>query len=557
MQRLRRPTRTRRCLTLELLEDRTTPSLIATQVLPLIVPPPVIQVPPLDWPAPTVDTVAVVAPSLSDSSPTPQQITLTDTISGAPTGGTVNFSVAGVGAVNNVPVVNGVAQVVFTIPVGTPNTAGGTVTATYSGTTGFAGSTSVGGGNGTLTFCMDNASTLLGTTLQSFAVLAGSTVTNTGSTVIVGNVGVGPGSSVTGFPPGSVIAPSTIHINDGPASLAQVQLTTAYTTILSEVGGFINLTGQDLGGLTLTPGRYHFDTSAQLTGTLMLDDQNNPTARFDFQIGSSLTTASNSAILFINGGADNVYWQVGSSATLGSTTVFAGNILANSSITLITNASIACGRALAQTGGVTLDTNFIDPGPGPSRRRAVNRARVYGPSGASAAGAGFDTPNFSWNSVAGASNYYLWVTDTTTGVAVLQVPNVNGNVWTPSAAQALTPGHSFTWWVAAVGGNGTRGPWSNGQNFSLAALATPVPAGPSGTGAAGVGFDTPTFSWTSSVGTTRSYLWVTDTTTGKVVIQIPNATGNAWTTGTAQALTPGHNYTWWVAATSTNGSQGH
>ncbi len=123
--------------------------------------------------------------------------------------------------------------------------------------------------------------------------------------------------------------------------------------------------------------------------------------------------------------------------------------------------------------------------------------------------------------------------------------------------QALTPGHSFTWWVAAVGGNGTRGPWSNGQNFSLAALATPVPAGPSGTGAAGVGFDTPTFSWTSSVGTTRSYLWVTDTTTGKVVIQIPNATGNAWTTGTAQALTPGHNYTWWVAATSTNGSQGH
>ncbi len=270
---------------------------------------------------------------------------------------------AGVGAVNNVPVVNGVAQVVFTIPVGTPNTAGGTVTATYSGTTGFAGSTSVGGGNGTLTFCMDNASTLLGTTLQSFAVLAGSTVTNTGSTVIVGNVGVGPGSSVTGFPPGSVIAPSTIHINDGPASLAQVQLTTAYTTILSEVGGFINLTGQDLGGLTLTPGRYHFDTSAQLTGTLMLDDQNNPTARFDFQIGSSLTTASNSAILFINGGADNVYWQVGSSATLGSTTVFAGNILANSSITLITNASIACGRALAQTGAVTLDTNFIDPAP--------------------------------------------------------------------------------------------------------------------------------------------------------------------------------------------------
>jgi type VI secretion system secreted protein VgrG len=269
--------------------------------------------------------------------------------------------VAGVGTVTNVPVVNGVAQVGFTIPVGTPNTAGGTVTATYTGTTGFAGSTSSGAGNGTLTFCMDGASTLLGTTLETFAVLAGSTVTNTGPSVIVGNVGVSPGGAITGFPPGSVTG-GTIHSNDAVAIQAQSDLTTAFNS-LAGATPFTDLTGQDLGGLTLTPGVYHFANSAQLTGTLTLNDQNDPAAIFIFQIGSTLTTASSSRVQFINGGADNVYWQVGSSATLGSSTVFAGNILAEASITLITDASIACGRALARTGAVTLDTNFIDPAP--------------------------------------------------------------------------------------------------------------------------------------------------------------------------------------------------
>jgi Ice-binding-like len=362
--------------TLEVLEDRSMPSLIASQILPLV------------FPRATVNTVTVLAPALSASSPTPQQITLTDTISGAPTGGTVNFTIGAFHLADNVPVVNGVAQITIPIPVGTP---AGTVTATFSGTPGFTGSTSSGAGNGTLTFCAPNASTLLGTTLQSFAVLAGSTVTNTGPTVIVGNVGVSPGLAVTGFPPGIVLAPSTIHNGDAVAALAQVQLTAAYTTILGEVGGFINLTGQDLGGLTLTPGRYHFDSSAQLTGTLILNNQNDPTARYDFQIGSTLTTASGSRVVFINGGADNVYWQVGSSATLGTSTVFAGNILANTSITLNTTASIACGRALARSGAVTLDTNFIDPAPqGPtvvvpatvaiSKSPAVTRAAPQAPT---------------------------------------------------------------------------------------------------------------------------------------------------------------------------------
>jgi type VI secretion system secreted protein VgrG len=315
--------------------------------------------------APTTTAVSVIAPALTASTLTGQTVTLLANVGGGsggtPNSGTVNFNLGIFGTVNNVAVVNGVAQTTFTIPVGaaTPNTF--TVSATYGGNAGFKGSTSSGSSNGTLYFCQDAASTLLSPTLQLFAVLAGSTVTNTGTTNIFGNVGVTPGTAVTGIPPG--IVNGTIHSGplDAVGVQAQNDLTTAFTTIQTETGGFINLTGKNLGGLTLTPGRYNFDNSAQLTGTLTLNDLGNPAARFDFQIGSTLTTASSSRILFINGGADNVYWEVGSSATIGTSTVFAGNILALTSITLNTTASIACGRALARNGAVTMDTNFIDP----------------------------------------------------------------------------------------------------------------------------------------------------------------------------------------------------
>jgi hypothetical protein len=203
--------------------------------------------------------------------------------------------------------------------------------------------------------------TILGTA-DSFAVLGGQTVSNTGPSVIAGDLGVAPGSAVVGFPPGTVTPPGTIHAGDAVALQAQNDLTTAYNTIAGEART-ATLTGQDLGGLTLTPGVYFFATSAQLTGTLTLDAQGNPDARFDFQIGSTLTTASNSSVRLING-ADgcNVYWQVGSSATLGSDTEFEGNILALTSITLVTNAAIQDGRALARNGSVTLDTNNVTAG---------------------------------------------------------------------------------------------------------------------------------------------------------------------------------------------------
>jgi type VI secretion system secreted protein VgrG len=194
-------------------------------------------------------------------------------------------------------------------------------------------------------------------TADSFAVLAGSTATNTGSTVVTGDLGVAPGTAITGFPPGNVIG--TTHPNNATAQQAQLDLTTAYNEAAGQACD-TDLTGQDLGGLTLTPGVYCFPaTSAQLTGNLTLDAEGDPAALFIFQIGSTLTTASNSSVLLINSAdACNVFWQVGSSATLGTSTTFAGSILAQASITLNTNASVL-GRILAQTGAVTMDTNAI------------------------------------------------------------------------------------------------------------------------------------------------------------------------------------------------------
>jgi len=199
-----------------------------------------------------------------------------------------------------------------------------------------------------------------------FAVLGASTVTNTGPTVLTGtaalpgNLGVSPGTAITGFPPGILTGPgASIHQNDAVAIQAQIDLFTAYQNLVGRPTNF-NLTGQNLGGLTLVPGVYNFSSSAQLTGLLTLNGLGNPNSVFIFNIGSTLTTASASTIALINGAqGGNVFWRVGSSATLGTTTSFAGDILALASITLNTGARITCGAAWAHTGAVTLDTNTI------------------------------------------------------------------------------------------------------------------------------------------------------------------------------------------------------
>jgi Ice-binding-like/PEP-CTERM motif len=197
-------------------------------------------------------------------------------------------------------------------------------------------------------------------TAGSYAVLAGSTVTNTGSSVLTGNLGVWPGTAVTGFPPGMVTG-GTIHAGDAAAAKAQGDLTTAYNAAMG-LSPTATLTGKDLGNMVLTPGVYFFASSAQLTGTLTLNNLGNPNAVFVFQIGSTLTTASGSAVVFTSSLDKNVFWQVGSSATLGTTTKFEGNILALTSITLNNGASIGCGSALARNGAVTLNNNVIGGG---------------------------------------------------------------------------------------------------------------------------------------------------------------------------------------------------
>ena len=214
-----------------------------------------------------------------------------------------------------------------------------------------SGPTAGGGGNSNP---LDQ--TVLGT-VHSFAVLGATTVTNTGPTTIDGNLGVDPGLAITGFPPGLVTG-GTIHSGDGVALQAQTDTTTAYNALAGQALTS-DLTGQDLGGLTLVAGVYRFSSSAQLTGALTLDAKGDPKAVFVFQIGSTLTTASNSSVVVINSAQEcNIFWQVGSSATLGTTTAFKGSILALASITLDTGATLN-GRALARTGAVTLDSNVI------------------------------------------------------------------------------------------------------------------------------------------------------------------------------------------------------
>jgi hypothetical protein len=190
-------------------------------------------------------------------------------------------------------------------------------------------------------------------TAASYSVLGGQTVTNTGPTKLSGDLGVSPGTAITGFPPGTV--GGATHAGDAQAAKAQSDLTIAYNdaagrALTASVAG-------DLVGKTLTAGVYKSTGPLGLTGTVTLNGQGNPNAVFIFQIASTLITASASHVSLLNGAqACNVFWQVGSSATLGTTSSFKGTIMALTSIAVQTGALVQ-GRALARNGAVTLDND--------------------------------------------------------------------------------------------------------------------------------------------------------------------------------------------------------
>lgn len=240
-------------------------------------------------------------------------------------------------------------------------------------------------------------------TAANYSAVGASAITNTGPTLITGNLAISPGnaSSVTGFPPGVVTGAK--NFNDAAAIQAQTDLVTAYNDAAGATP-FTDMSGVDLGGKTLTPGVYHFSSSAQLTGTLTLDGQGSTNATYIFQIGSTLTTASASRVVLLNGaGACAVFWQVTSSATLGTTTSFQGNLIALTSITMTTGATIGVGggvnggRALARNGALTLDSNTITPPPAgctfaPAAAPSLTPGAAGSPAAAAATQAATATP---------------------------------------------------------------------------------------------------------------------------------------------------------------------
>jgi hypothetical protein len=241
----------------------------------------------------------------------------------------------------------------------------------------------------------------LGTT-DGFAVLGGSAVTNTGPSVINGDLGVSPGTAISGFPPGTVNG--AVHATDGVAGQAKSDLVTAYNDAAGRTP-VVSVAG-DLGGRTLTAGVYNATSSLGLTGAVTLDAQGDPNAVFIFQVGSALTTATDSSVSLLNGAqACNVYWQIGSSATLGTRTAFKGTIMALTSISLNDGVAVD-GRLLARNGAVTLINDTITrsqcapgtdgsggsdtdsdsgsdngtggPGSGPGLRSGGPRVRLFG-----------------------------------------------------------------------------------------------------------------------------------------------------------------------------------
>jgi hypothetical protein len=251
--------------------------------------------------------------------------------------------------VTDFTVVSG-TTITFTVPDGTPLGPNDIVVTNPDG----------GTATSPIPFTVTGACAPVPAPLATFSVLGASTVTNTGLSALSDSVGVSPGTAITGFPPG--IVGGTIQSNTADAILAQAQATTLYNFLAAQPPAF-DITGVDLSGQLLIPGVYISNSGGIALGgavPLVLDAGGDPNARFIFQSDSTLTTATGSVVTLINGAnACNVFWQVTSSATLGTISIFAGTVVATTSITATTGATIN-GRLIALNAAVTLDTNTIN-----------------------------------------------------------------------------------------------------------------------------------------------------------------------------------------------------
>jgi hypothetical protein len=284
-------------------------------------------------------------------------------------------------------------------------------------------------------------------TSANYAVLGGSTVTNTGPSILDNSLGLWPGPSISGFPPGLVLPPGTTDTTNAAAQQAQSNLTAAY---VDAAGRPLDATTTaDLANLNLQGGVYAGPSKGALglTGPLVLDGAGDPSSVFIFQTDSTLITGSGSSVTLINGAqACNVFWQVGSSATLGTGSVFVGNILALTSITVTTGVTVQ-GRALARNGAVTLDTDTFTEPSCATTLPATTTTTVAGTTATTTPGGGSGTPGTTPTGGGGGPGTPSR-NGTPGGPAGPGIPGVSGP---PRTGGGPLPSQSSTWLVAMFG----------------------------------------------------------------------------------------------------------
>jgi hypothetical protein len=279
-------------------------------------------------------------------------------------------------------------------------------------------------------------------TAQTFGVLAGSTVTNTGNSIIRGDLGLSPGTAVTGFPPGIVVPPGTTHVTDAVALGAQNDATTAYNNLAGQPCDFGPFGPTDLAGQNLAPGVYCYSSSVQNTGMLTLNGL--PTDVWVFRIGSTLTTGPGSSVAG-TGSTCNIFWQVGSSATLDTATTFEGTIIALQSISMNNGVTLK-GRALARNAAVTLINDSIDPTgcAGVPPAGGVGLFKVFSPSPIGFGGVSTLTITFANTNSAAATLTASFTDNLPVGLVIAGTPNVVTTCGGAGVPTAIPGGSSVT-----------------------------------------------------------------------------------------------------------------